>query len=247
MNVVTTLDGATARAVPETPYKGLEPFAEKDAPFFFGRPGLRDRVIANLQSTRLTLLYGESGVGKSSLLRAGVAATLWEQSRENLARRSTPGHAVVVWRDWRRDPIAGLREAVQEAVATALGEPGFAPPIFGSTLADVLREWSSYLNGYLLIILDQFEDYLLYHPRSEAPDRPDEQLIRAINQADLRVNVLLSVREDALSRLDRFKGRIPFLFDNYLRVERLDPEQAREAIVGPLRAWDERGRRRSSQ
>ena len=39
------------------------------------------------------------------------------------------------------------------------------------------------------------------------------------------------MREDSIAKLDFFKGRIANLFDNYLRIDRLDREQAREAIV----------------
>ena len=47
-----------------------------------------------------------------------------------------------------------------------------------------------------------------------------------------------SIREDALAKLDRFKGRIPNLFDNYLRIEHLDREAARAAIEKPARAYN---------
>ena len=57
---------------PDGPYVGLDCFREKDAALFFGRDAERTRIIGNLRASRLTLLYAESGVGKSSLLRAGV-------------------------------------------------------------------------------------------------------------------------------------------------------------------------------
>ena len=52
------------------------------------------------------------------------------------------------------------------------------------------------------------------------------------------MNVLLSIREDAWAKLDRFEGHIPSLFANYLRVDHLDLEAAREAIEGPIEAWN---------
>ena len=58
------------------PYVGLDYFLEEDAGLFFGRDAERKRIIGNLRASRLTLLYAESGVGKSSLLRAGVSARL---------------------------------------------------------------------------------------------------------------------------------------------------------------------------
>ena len=62
--------------MPTSPYKGLAPYEEEDSPFFFGREHDRKIISANLTVSRLTLLFGPSGVGKSSLLQAGVAAGL---------------------------------------------------------------------------------------------------------------------------------------------------------------------------
>ena len=66
---------------PETPYVGLVPYREEDAAFFFGRDDERRIVTANLRASRLTLLYGPSGVGKTSLLRAGVVHDLRDAGR----------------------------------------------------------------------------------------------------------------------------------------------------------------------
>ena len=67
------------------PYKGLTPYSEEDAPFFFGRETEQELITANLMAYRLTLLYGPSGVGKSSVLNAGVVRRLREQARRNVA------------------------------------------------------------------------------------------------------------------------------------------------------------------
>ena len=90
------------------PFKGLAPFqdTELDALLFFGREREREIVLANLMASRLTVLYGASGVGKTSLLRAAVAHSL----------RTVPDSAVVVFSTWAGDPERGLREAIEEAV-----------------------------------------------------------------------------------------------------------------------------------
>src|SRR5262245_52541663 len=90
------------------PYKGLAPFGDSDvdAMLFFGREREREIVTANLIASRLTVLYGASGVGKSSMLRAGVAHGLRELAR------AEPGHAVVVYSSWADDPVPGLAGAV---------------------------------------------------------------------------------------------------------------------------------------
>src|SRR4029077_16475403 len=64
------------------PYVGPVAFDEDDAPFFFGRPEEAASVSAKLRSARLTVLYGPSGVGKSSLLRAGVVPLLRDEAHQ---------------------------------------------------------------------------------------------------------------------------------------------------------------------
>jgi tetratricopeptide (TPR) repeat protein len=57
-------------------------------------------------------------------------------------------------------------------------------------------------------------------------------------QADAPVSFLIAIREDALAKLDRFEGRIPILFDNYLRIEHLDRKAARAAIAEPIKQYN---------
>ena len=73
--------------------------------FSFGRERETEIVVANLIASRLTVLYGPSGVGKSSLLRAAVARSLRALPEEPL---------VVVFSSWSDDPTVSP-EAVGEA------------------------------------------------------------------------------------------------------------------------------------
>src|SRR6185436_1585156 len=68
----------------KSPYRGLAAFedSELDALYFFGRERDTEIVVANLIASRFTVLYGPSGVGKSSLLLAAVARTLRELPEE---------------------------------------------------------------------------------------------------------------------------------------------------------------------
>ena len=78
-----------------SPYQGLVPYSEADAEWFFGREEWSAVVADNLRAYRATVLYGASGVGKSSLLHAGMitastlAAFAW-------AVRWFPDHASTV-------------------------------------------------------------------------------------------------------------------------------------------------------
>lgn len=223
--------------LPTSPYKGLMPYDEEDARFFFGRDSERDIIVANLTAARLTLLYGASGVGKSSVLRAGVVHALQAEARANLAQAGAPELAVVYFSSWRDDPLHGLLGAVETAVRGALSGYTVEPPT-ATDFVDALAGWSEVVEGPLLIILDQFEEYFLYHGQEDGPQTFAVEFPRAVSRRDLRVNFLVALREDALARLDRFKGRIPGLFENRLRIDHLDHAAAEAAIRKPLLEWN---------
>jgi WD40 repeat protein len=213
---------------PESPYKGLRPFEDTsvDALLFFGRDREREVIAANLMAARFTVLYGASGVGKSSVLRAGVVHHLRELGRERAE------FAVAVFAGWSDDPVLGISSAVQEALAK-LGVPFQAAE---GSLRDRLASWSELVGGEIYLVLDQFDEYFLYHGQDSGGPLVEE-LPSLVTEPGLRVNVLLGIREEALARLDVFKARIPSLFGNYLRLERLEPDAARAAIVRPLERW----------
>jgi WD40 repeat protein len=200
----------------KSPYRGLAAFedSELDALYFFGRERDSEIVVANLIASRLTVLYGPSGVGKSSLLLASVARALRALPEEPL---------VVVFSSWTDAPERALARAIAEAADI---EPG--PLVDVATLAQ-----SGPRDVYL--ILDQAEEYFTYHGESDGFDAA----LAALVDGPLRVNVLLSLREDTLAALDRLKGSIPNLFGNVLRLDHLDRAAGRAAIVKPLERWTE--------
>jgi hypothetical protein len=60
---------------------------------------------------------------------------------------------------------------------------------------------------------------------------------QVVNSPSLRANFLISIRDDVLAKLDHFKGPIPNLFDNSLRIEHLNEEAARAAIAAPIEKY----------
>ena len=224
---------------PSSPYRGLRPYEEADAAFFFGREAEGEIVEANLLSDRLTLLYGPSGVGKSSVLLAGVAGSLRSRSRDDLADGAAAGFAVVVVRSWSdADPLQTIAAAVRAEVGALRGRDDLPDPPADATLAAVLDHWCRQVPGKLLVLFDQFEEYFLYHGRESGPGTFDLEFPQAVNRADLRANFLLSVRDDALAQLDRFKGRIPRLFDNRLQINHLGLDAARDAVTLPIEEYN---------
>ena len=210
---------------PSSPFKGLAYFgdSEYDWRLFFGRERESEVVAANLMASRLTVLYGPSGVGKSSLLRAGVARRL--RALVPAVAADEGGAEVVIVDSWRDDPVL--------AVATAAGAATDIP------LADALAERAISSGGELYLMLDQMEEYVLYHGREGGP--LGNALEDVLTRPGLPVHVLLGVRDDSLADLDALKRRLPSLFGNVLRLDHLTRVAARSAIEGPLRAYAELG------
>jgi WD40 repeat protein len=88
------------------------------------------------------------------------------------------------------------------------------------------------------LVLDQAEEYFLYHADDSGAGSFAE-FLPALLATPLRVNVLVSLREDSLAKLDRFTGRISGLFANTLRLDRLDRASASAAIVKPAARFEE--------
>ena len=128
----------------------------------------------------------------------------------------------VVVDQWRDDPLAAIAVAAGASVPASPGE-----------LADVLAERSAEVGGEIYLVLDQMEEYFVYHGRQRGgPLR--EALAEILGRPTLRVHILLGIRDDALAEMDAFKGRVPGLFSNVLRLDHLDVDAARAAIVEPL-------------
>jgi WD40 repeat protein len=255
-----SLQTKTARATPTgirpSPYVGLTFFTEDDAPFFFGREAASRIIGANLAASRLTLVYGPSGVGKSSLLRAGVARDLRTLAEEAVEAGRIPESIGVTFSAWRDEPLTALADQVTATVDERLGvlAPGRAPP--PGRLDEFLAAWTEELDGRaialeaktgvrqpqhveLLITLDQFEEYFVYHPGENGPGTFAGEFPKAVNRRDLRAHFLVSIRDDAYTSLDRFEDEIPNLFGNNIRVEHLDREAARKAIRSPVARYAE--------
>ena len=202
----------TALGALTSPYKGLAPFedSELDEQLFFGRAHDRDVIAANVVASRLTVLYGPTGVGKSSVVRAGVARELRGLTGEPL---------VVVCDTWSEGPAAALAGAVAAAAAI---EPG--------PLSDTI-EIAAAEHHEIYLLLDQVEEYFVYHAGDGALG---DVLAELVMRPELPVHVLIAVREDALARLDSFKRQLPGLLANRLRLEHLSAEAGRRAILGPI-------------
>ena len=245
----------------DCPYRGVHPFSKEDNPYFAGRETEIQAVISKLYASKLTVLYGESGCGKTSLIRAGVLPEL-----------EKPEHrvAVVLFRDWQSHDFAvRLRKQILASLLDVINRlRGATSPLsyeeletgFRQALAsekrgcplteeelyetlpfhDFVTECCAVFSGQVFFILDQFEEYLYYHPDGSPGSRFDAAFARAANDPDVPASFMLSLRDDGLGKLDRLRPRMDFLLTNLYRLEHLTRIGACEAIKQPLEAYAER-------
>jgi WD40 repeat protein len=222
----------------EDPYVGLTYFTEEYVDFFFGRDNETALIIGNLRASRLTLLYAESGVGKSSVLRAGVVARLHDFAERDRQGGGHPRLVPVVFSSWSGRPVAGLVHAIGEAIHPYLAEA--EAPELPDDLEAALEAASQALDATLLVILDQFEEHFLYPEEAPEEDRVAAQIARCVNRHDLRANFLISIREDSYAELgDLFRGKVKNVYGNFLHLDFLDRAGGREAIEKPIARLNE--------
>ncbi|HEY1515221.1 MAG TPA: WD40 repeat domain-containing protein [Solirubrobacteraceae bacterium] len=232
---------ALADVTAESPYVGLSYFTEAESDFFVGRDSERQIIVANLRSSRLTLLYAGSGVGKSSLIRAGVAARLSEFEKRSLEERGSAGYIPVVFSSWRDDPVEDLIGEIEAALGAYAVNGAGAIGLPRGSLAEAMEAATAAVDATLLIILDQFEEYFLYRLREAHGGAFADELARCISRRDLRANFLIAVREDAYAGVGQlFKGRVENVYGNFLHLDYLNRASAREAIEEPITRFNDK-------
>ena len=70
--MITMADVTDAAGFPPDRYPGVRPFEETDHPLFKGRKAATEALLLRVLSVRLLLQFAPSGVGKTSLLNAGL-------------------------------------------------------------------------------------------------------------------------------------------------------------------------------
>ena len=202
----------------ENPYRGLLPFDAGHRGVFFGRRSEIDAVVARLRADPIVLVTGDSGVGKSSLCRAGVVPAVVDGELGGAwqALSIVPG----------RRPLAAL--------VSALGDPDLEPRLreTPALLARELRRRAG--DRGLIVFVDQLEELITLGDPAEvaALDAGFEALADGVPG----VRLLGTVRADFLARISTLPGLGRDLSRLLYFLRPLPPERLRDVIVGPAAA-----------
>jgi photosystem II stability/assembly factor-like uncharacterized protein len=206
----------TPAAEPSSPFIGLRPFRPEDASLFFGREALLEQLVERLQanSTPLLVVNGLSGVGKSSLLSAGLMPRLLKQG------------SVVVYASVVDSPEGDVIQAVRRSYPGV----GDVANMLQALQAICLQDRPNYL------IVDQLERSF-----PMIPERADHQgFWRGLGQllvghSACPIKVILAVRSDWLYALQSVPTPHDVSVFNFLfMVEAFSRDEARRAFTGPL-------------
>jgi|GEM_PF-3444276 len=209
-----------------SPYLGLRPFKENEQDKFFGRLPeihiLTDKILAH----RLTLLVAASGVGKSSLLQAGVMPAL----------RATGMADLIYHNDWVLNPAEALKKTIVKHFIAQQRVNADYQADFNLPLVEFLQIHALLGSGTMVILLDQFEEFFYYQKFSQQRDEFIRQLASTIHDSDTPTAFVFSMREDFAMEMEAFKPWFVGIFNNIYRIEKLDLDAARLAIVEPVKA-----------
>lgn len=231
-------------------YPGAGPFQDDDISrkTFFGREKQVAELASRIEVCRLTIVYGRSGLGKSSLLQAGLTSPLRESGffpvfvRVNHANDSL----ITVVADYIED------EAQRQGIEHVRGTPDSPWEYFKS-----VELWQNDRLLIPVIILDQFEEIFSVGSEDHQESIIEEVglMLRGLpsskNEDDLlsleekygssppKLQIIIAIREDYLGHLEELAGEIPEIFDSRFRVTPLSIEAARTALVSPSKIVNE--------
>jgi hypothetical protein len=238
-------------------YPGSRPFTPDYSHLFFGRDEDIGKLSRFINAERLSVLYGKSGLGKSSLLNAGVIPKLQNEGYTHIPVRF--GSFSV------EDSILMPLDVMAQAIIQASPEHNYLESIEDEdiSLCQHLKgiQYAHKESPSILLVLDQFEELFTY-PEEEyrafaatlakllngqMPRRFKRHLRRKVGENEdllseeewtwmdkpIDLHVVLAIRSDKLSLLNKLTDSIPNILLNCYELMPLTDQQAGEAIVQP--------------
>ncbi|MBN2715537.1 MAG: SUMF1/EgtB/PvdO family nonheme iron enzyme [Deltaproteobacteria bacterium] len=208
------------------PYRGLHPFEQEHRNLFFGRDSEIRLILERLKSEPLVVVAGDSGIGKSSLCRAGIMPRVesWMSDRRNWRTMTiVPGaHPLVSFSASLCPFIHKSEKEIEEAIRL---EP--------ANIARMIRSASG-PEGGLLIFIDQLEELITVSEKHEA--EAVAELLKWLSVPTPGVRLLATVRGDYLANVAALPQLSEQISTALFFVRPMNKDRVAEAIVGPANA-----------
>lgn len=223
-------------------YPGIRAFEENEQYLFFGRNDEIRRLYAQVTANTLVVLFAKSGIGKSSLLNAGLLPLLdFDRYRSVKVRFQNTGTTPT---DALKSELKNYLNA-EELLAQTGCSPDDAP------LWEFLRACRFERHGETatpMLVFDQFEEFFEHPPAErgrfirEIADLVNNRLPQRVYNASekrsdwhtpIPVKVIFAIRSDRVSLLHDLGSDIPAILQNRFELRPLGREAARDAIVQP--------------
>jgi tetratricopeptide (TPR) repeat protein len=240
----------------EHPWPGLISFTEADHAFFFGREREVAELARVIRQKTVTVFFGKSGLGKSSILRAGVSPLLRQSEFVPVYIRLNHDEAAPPLEDQ-------VEIAIEEVLAREKIEA--AKPVRSETLWEYFHkkesDWWDPDNRLVkpALIFDQFEELLtlgqstpgrsartaafLTELEDLVENRPpaalqerfeaERGLARNYDLERVDYRVVLTLREDFLPDLEGLRERLRAIMFNRVRLLPMSGEQAMDVVLKP--------------
>lgn len=239
-------------------YPGINPFSIDEKDIFFGRTDEKEKLYNQICVDQLIVLFSKSGLGKSSLINAGIIPLIKE--RESFQ----PYH--VKFSGYNKDSKITLLEYIKKGIIA----DNDVETLLSKFEIDQKSIWHILKSNQLLsgkndflLIFDQFENLFTF-PLEEIKKFKEElsELINVrvpenylqkleeeyaknneilteneINQLyePLNVKILIAIRSSKISLMNSLKDKLPSILNKTFELAPLNPEQARNAIVKPAK------------
>ncbi|MGH3241578.1 MAG: ATP-binding protein, partial [Spirillospora sp.] len=211
------------------PYQGLAPFDIDKSELFFGRARATADLLARLGSRldghgHLLLVSGVSGVGKSSLLRAGLMPGLAEGKLPVAGSRHWPRLLIT--------PTPAPMRALAAAWTESFG--GCAEALHDRLREDPREALSGTVpgDGRVVLVVDQFEELFTLVP----DERERQAFVRALHALAEGSGVIVGVRADYWDRCAAYPQFAEAIQDGQVIVEPMTESDLRLAVTGPAAA-----------
>jgi len=233
-------------------YPGARPFADdvNDRQLFFGRDEEIDTLFYRVCASRLLVLFGKSGLGKTSLLQAGVFPKLRERNnlpipvRFNLPESPLDLIKAAAEACQRQNPdityTEGTGETLWEFFKTAMfwqGDVLLTPVLVFDQFEEIFTlktaEQRSKLAGELGDLFRGTLPHSVRQQRQAARSEDESGVTGGLSEQPPNMRVILSLREDYLGALQELAADIPTIFDDRIRLSPLTKQQALRAICAP--------------